>query len=276
MVGREHHDLVTTRTARMYRQLRLVAHNLDDIADFSNEDFLTGVLPGNGVAVGLPTDEPIPCDPAQVLHHQRIRPAVRVRLQGSLLFFPGFQNDTMRRAMHSRQGHRLVPDLHLLAQIVQAAGVSAAEEVLPQIANPVLHFTFGLGTIRTTQTGHKTPIPGEVGKRGVEFHLPTSIHAFGEQSQHHRFGVVVEDFLRHATQIGERRFVHPQEGRQFLVKSDVTEHRPAISECEDKGIEFVASAVGLGDVAQIAPVHLCLLARRGLETAHRHGTGLLS
>ncbi len=60
-----------------------------------------------------------------------------------------------------------------------------------------------------------------------------------------------------------------QEGGQALVGGNIGEDGAAVSEREDEAREFVLLAFHF-DGAYIAPVHLGLMAGRGLEATHRH------
>ena len=171
-------------------------------------------------------------------------------------------------AMHSRQSHRPAPNLHLLAQVVEAVGVASAQEVFAQVANAALNLAFGLRAVGPTQARGETPVAGEISKRRIEFHFAPVVYSLGQGSENDRFGVVVENLLRNPAQRRKRRLVHPQKGGQFLVGGDVAEHRPAVAQRQDEAVEFLARCVCVGDLAQVAPIHLRLASGQGLEAAN--------
>ncbi len=123
------------------------------------------------------------------------------------LLLPCLVDALMRGAVDTLVGDIGDPDTQLSAQIVDACGLPATQEIAAQIADATLDFALGLWPVRMTQARSEASVPSKVLEHRVPHDLGALIH-----SQHDRLDAIVEDLGRHATQLTKGLFVHPQKG----------------------------------------------------------------
>lgn len=148
--------------------------------------------------------------------------------------------------------------LHIsIGLLKKTIGVSSPES-LPKVLYGTLCLSFHPGSVGRAQTWIKLVVMGKAGKLDVE----RGFSLFSPDD--HVFHVVIEHFLRDATQIGKGADVAIHEGLKSTLFYKLDVHGPGIAQDHDKGKNRTGRSVMFHDL-EVSLVNLCLEARLGLK-----------
>ena len=185
----------------------------------------------------------------------------RQGLEYGLFFSKGFVDDTLRRRMHARVRYGAEPMGELGVQVVEIAERAGKEEVLADVAERPLHFALSLGAVGAAGLRVEPVIPGKIDQCAVVDDVGLVVLA-----DHRGLHPVVKDLPRGPAQRCECRHVAAQHCLQVLVGDKACPDQPAIAEHQREQPDDPRRTGLVGeDHLEVSKVHLCLIARRGLE-----------
>ena len=177
------------------------------------DDALPGGV-GDAVEIAADRDHAFVRDPALQFEHRAERQR-RQLLQLRLLLGEGFGHHPSGRGVNAHVGHGGEPVGELGVQVVEIAERPAEEEVLADVAERPLHLALGLRPVGPAGFRVKVVMAGEVEQRAV-----VDDAAFRRLADDGGLHPVVEDLLRHAAEVGERRDVAAQDRLQVLMQDE--------------------------------------------------------
>jgi hypothetical protein len=164
--------------------------------------------------------------------------------------------------MNAHVGHGSQPVGELGVQVVEVAERPAKEEVLADVAERPLHLALGLRPVGPAGFRVKAVMAGEVEQRAVVD--DAAFRCFTDDGGLHP---VVEDFLRHAVEVGERCDVAAQDRLQVLMQDEARPQPPARSEHQREQPDDSRHVWFIGELhLELGEVDLRLATWRGLET----------
>ena len=190
---------------------------------------------------------------------QSISRVARRRNQG--LFRERFRRNPMRRSVFPPVRHLQAPPKQFPVQMLEAFKDLSGKEVSLHVFDPAFHLPLRPRTIRPAQPRGISPIPSEVLERRVQTYLLPVVF------EGDRLRVVVEDFTRPATEVLERRFVAPQERRDFFVQGRSHEGPAAVA--QDHHEKRHPDRLAAHGNEACSPIHLRLLAGQRFKPNRR-------
>ena len=169
-----------------------------------------------------------------------------------------FVGDVFQPACHFDVGRY---DIDLQACLLQAAGQGHVKRAA-QVAVEALDFAFGFCTVRPAQLDDKPAVFGIVKKSAV---VPVLAFAMAVTLKHDRLHVVVQHASGYTAKGLEGSLVARHQRLHLHVGDELHVAGAAVTQRGAKGMQRVCS------FPELYPVHLQLLAWRGLETHDRIG-----
>src|SRR5215831_17757959 len=136
---------------------------------------------------------------------------------------------------------------------VDGGWIESRPETLTHEPDGALDLSFGLWPIRMAGSRHEPVVTCKIQETRIPTHSPLLV------LQHHGFHVVGQRHLGHTSQIVKGMHHATEQSLQILPLRELDVAHPRIAKCQRKQIEMMVEKV-----AEVRPVELALLARRGL------------
>src|SRR5215469_12965284 len=137
---------------------------------------------------------------------------------------------------------------------IDGGWIESRPETLTHEPDGALDLSFGLWPIRMAGSRHEPVVTCKIQETRIPTHSPLLV------LQHHGFHVVGQRHLGHTSQIVKGMHHATEQGLQILPLCELDVAHSRIAKCQRKQIEMMVEKV-----AEVRPVELALLARRGLK-----------
>ena len=161
-------------------------------------------------------------------------------------------------------GDALDPVGELLVEVVDGGEPARGEEAVAQVLDRALHLALLVAAVRRARHRREVIVPGALEDLRVEADVLAD--AFDDDA----LEVVVEDPPRHAAEPLECQGVAAQERLEGLVEREARVHRARPRQHQHEARQRPRRGADL-DLAEVAPVHLRLLARQRGQPEERLG-----